>query len=66
MSHIAGITPLGVGLPEKTQGAIRGNVKSHWLQPPYSAASCRQPKKEKLYIAAECCSNLAAARGYGC
>ena len=44
---------------------IRGDVKIHWLQPPYLAAICRQLIKEKLYIAVECCSNLAAAMGYG-
>ena len=40
---------------------IRGDVKIHWLQPPYSAASHSQFIKEKLYTAVECCSILAAA-----
>ena len=29
---------------------LRGDVKIIWLQPPYSAASCSQFMKEKLYI----------------
>ena len=36
----------------------------YWLQPPYSAASCSQLLKGKLYISVECCSILAAAKGY--
>ena len=29
----------------------RGDVKIHWLQPSYSAFSCSQITKEKVYIA---------------
>ena len=41
---------------------IRGEI--HWLQPPYSAVSCRHLIQEMLYIAVEHCSILAATRGY--
>ena len=39
---------------------IRGDVKIHWLQPPYSAAGSSQLLQEKLYISVDCCSILAA------
>ena len=45
---------------------IREDVKIQRLQPPYSTASCSQFLYEKLYIAVECCSTLAAASGYEC
>ena len=44
--------------------SIRGDVKIHLLQPPYSAAGCSQLIYEKLYITVRCCSILAAASCY--
>ena len=38
---------------------IREDVKTHWLQPPYSAAASLYRKN--VYIAVECCSIVAAA-----
>ena len=35
---------------------LRGDVKIHRLQPPYSAACCSQHIKKMPYMAVECCS----------
>ena len=43
---------------------VRGDVNIQRLQPPYSAASCSQLIWEKLCVAVECCSILAAASSY--
>ena len=43
---------------------IRGDVKIHRLQLPYSAASCSHLIWEKYNVAVECCCILAAASGY--
>ena len=43
---------------------FKGDIKIHSLQPPFSAASCSQLIKKRLYVALECCNILAAAGGY--